>query len=497
MGSKELSNAVKFLQSYNDFPLTVALGRKTPSFGLYRYKQGLNFVPLDDECFTLRGDRQRLLYKGRRRSHRFSILGDTSFEYDCILEREPESNVITLLIDGAEHFDFFRQPDFVSNPFMKGSYAVYKKNTFIGEGTGKLCHIHKPLIIDALGRRVWGELSVDGNMLRITIPEGWLATAKYPVVVDPTIGTTTVGVRSSWLNPAINNLEQLVIKNAIAVNRYLLPEVLRETALAYVYIYDGYGGDLCKPVIYSDNNNTPLSRLSTDEGNIDIKLTSTNRSGWRYTEFGITENIPGGSYIWFGLLCDRFAPSFDYGTNCFIESHAGNTAPNTYPLINANNYYDLKLSMYFDYQSAFFYKRTLTQGVKLTDNRKITSEYKRTTIQTVKGSDIAGRFATFMRQCVSNVTNSAIVEKSVGILRTIQQQIEVFSDIAKEKEIITKIIEIVKVEDIAIKSILFFVRIVTQVFSRGYLLQRFLVAREELKLKSCITTDLIIESKIK
>jgi hypothetical protein len=48
------------------------------------------------------------MYKGRKRSHRFTILGDTAFEYDCILNREPESNVITLRMDGAENFDFFR-----------------------------------------------------------------------------------------------------------------------------------------------------------------------------------------------------------------------------------------------------------------------------------------------------------------------------------------------------------------------------------------------------
>jgi hypothetical protein len=80
-------------------------------------------------------------------------------------------NHYTLHMDGADNFDFFRQPDFVQEPFLKGSYAVYKKETLIGEGTGKLCHIHRPEIIDACGRRCWGELAVVGNELRITIPE--------------------------------------------------------------------------------------------------------------------------------------------------------------------------------------------------------------------------------------------------------------------------------------------------------------------------------------
>ena len=164
MGNRERGKTVQFRQSCNDFPLTVKLGEKVPAWGLFRWGgSGLHFRLPDDEGFTLRGDKQRLVYKGRRRSHRFTILGDMAFEYDCILEREPESNVVSLVMEGAESFDFFRQPDFVPDPFLKGSYAVYKKETLLGEGTGKLCHIHRPQIIDARGRRCWGNCRLRGT----------------------------------------------------------------------------------------------------------------------------------------------------------------------------------------------------------------------------------------------------------------------------------------------------------------------------------------------
>jgi hypothetical protein len=87
-----VKRGVQFLQSPADFPLTVSMGEKQPSWGLSRWAgAGLRFVPPDDEGFTLRGDTRRLVYKGRRRSHRFTILGDAAFEYDCILNREPEA----------------------------------------------------------------------------------------------------------------------------------------------------------------------------------------------------------------------------------------------------------------------------------------------------------------------------------------------------------------------------------------------------------------------
>jgi hypothetical protein len=289
---------MKFLQSTTDFPLTVSLGEKVPSWGLSRWRGngGLRFIPPDDEGFILRGDKKRLVYKGRRRSHRFTILADGAFEYDVILNREPESNVVALPMEGAEQYDFYRQPDFLKDPLLAGSYAVYKKETLIGEGTGKLCHIHRPEIIDALGRRCWGDLSVAGNCLYITIPEKFLSEAKYPVIVDPTIGTTTVESQTHWDNVDNESYDQLFIEAAIAVNRFLVPETLNNTAAAYVYAYDSDYDGRCKPVLYSDNNNVPLARCSANEGVFDIAVGNGKPAGWRSAVFKPNTSIAKGSY---------------------------------------------------------------------------------------------------------------------------------------------------------------------------------------------------------
>jgi hypothetical protein len=512
----------------------VVLGKNLPSFGLHRYKQGLRFLPLDDEGFTLRGDKRQLLYKGRRRSHRFTILGDTSFEYDCILEREPDTNVITLLIEGAEHFDFFRQPDFVKNPFLKGSYAVYKKETLIGEGTGKLCHIHRPLIIDALGRRVWGELAVVGNTLRITIPEQWLAMAKYPVIVDPVVGTTTIGAHRGFYDEEYqedyydedeecwiefdNIFFPFVCEFSVAINRYQIPQDMLGQVTAYVYLslhrpYKNPNDTInenfdIQPCLYSDNNNVPFQRLSCNEVFFDDVVNKTNKpDGWRSATFSTNQIINAGSYVWYGMHCCVFNPCFDYGAkfyNCWDDDYIYHgSPPDICPVWNNNiNHWvlgtlDIILSMYFNYTPLQYYIRTLTQGVNINESRNLTADYKKTINLLVHGNTVFDGYVTFIRQCWSNVTNSTIVDKSVGILRTIQQQIDVLGEINKGREFITKIIEAVNVEGIAIKSLLLFVRIVSPVYFRDYLLRRFLVAREELKLKSCLTRDLVLDSKIK
>ncbi|MDR1252158.1 MAG: hypothetical protein LBK62_08310 [Treponema sp.] len=53
----------------------------------------------------------------------------------------------------------FRQPDCSPDGHLAGSYAVYRKETIVHPtyttGTGKMCHIHRPRIVDALGREMW------------------------------------------------------------------------------------------------------------------------------------------------------------------------------------------------------------------------------------------------------------------------------------------------------------------------------------------------------
>jgi len=578
MNNKE--RGIIFNQSLLDFPCSVTLGKRAPYFGLHRFKHGLNFIPPDDEGFTLRGDKRRLLYKGRRRSHQFTILNDCAFEYDCILLREPESNVISLRMEGAENFDFFRQPDFVHDDFLKGSYAVYKKDTLIGEGTGKLCHIHRPQIIDARGRRCWGELAVVGNELHITVPEWFLSGAKYPVIVDPTIGTTTVGSQYKWDADPPEPMVQLMFEGAIAVNRFLVSDTINGLCTAYMYTnadnYDDAGG---RPVLYSDNGNSPLTRKSKNEGFADFTINGSKPKGWRSSTFSSNGSIASGSYIWFGVFADFFwEPRFDYGAKCYVDNwyDVGDSVPNTYPMYDVNWYENFKLSMYFTYTSAQNYVRTLTQGVKLTDSRKLTGNYKRSLTQTAGVSSLLGRFETFFRNCVMTVNNSMGISRLPLFFRKVNEQIEILSefgqscsfsrqcadDVKINSETNRKFGAIRKVNDVlngtdnqsfsmiyvrtanddvqitdffkhwgafirglrvnaesiaetshkaeyyrfqkdtvqaagaVFRGLLLFVRIVTKVFIRDFLLRRFLVAREELKLKSAVCREIILDSRI-
>jgi hypothetical protein len=575
---KNKERGALFCQSLNDFPCPVILGKKTPSFGLHRFKQGLKFFPTDDEGFILRGDKRRLLYKGRRKSHRFTILGDTAFEYDCILEREPESNVISLRIEGAENFDFYRQPDFVKEPFLKGSYAVYKKNTLVGEGTGKLCHIHRPEIIDARGRRCWGDLAIINNELHITIPENWLAEAKYPVIVDPTVGTTTVGSLTRFWWEDNEDWYDLFLELAIGVNRFQLPETFNGLGTGYVYTYhrDSDGG--CKPVLYSDSGNSPVSRRSANEQMIDIEVISGKPAGWRAANFNTNTSLASGSYIWYGVYADWLLIRYDVGSKYYwgCEDVVVGNVPNTFPMWDVNEYYNFRISMYFTYTSAQNYVRTITQGVKLTDTRRLTGNYIRKMIQTAGVNLLLKRFENFYRKCIMTVQNTLNLKSYPTFFRNITESINVTMDFLHSRFLsrkcteninidsqtdrifnvfrriqealtttdnqfysllfIRSITENVQITDIfknwgafirglrenadsiaetthvaeykrfafdnvnlpgtVFRGLLLFVRIISKVVLRDYILRRFLVAKEDFKLKSVICREIKLDSKI-
>jgi len=518
MGNREWGKAVQFRQSRNDFPLTVRLGEKTPSWGISRWnKSGLRFVPPDDEGFTLRGDRRRLVYKGRQRSHRFTILGDSAFEYDCILEKEPESNVISLTMEGAENFDFFRQPDFVPDPFLKGSYAVYKKETLLGEGTGKLCHIHRPEIIDARGRRCWGDLSVIGNRLCIAIPEKWLGEAKYPVIVDPTVGTTTVGSQTKWSTFDNKGVESSCLYGGLAVNKFLLSEVINGATTAYVYCYDKVSSS-CRPILYSENNDAPLTRLSTGEGNFDVVVSGTKPAGWRSTTFSTSLNVQGGSYVWYGLSGGLFYPRFDYGLKMFWYTYDNYKAnfPDTYPFYPDNRFYDYKISMYFEYTNAQNYVRTLTQGVTLNDTRKLTCSYTRFAVQTTQANTDTNAlkviclkileivqgldFNTFKIFYIRSLCDSGDTTESIGHLgiffRELFEKPEVSGEVKHGWVFFSKVTDTVHAVGTVFRGLAMLIRIITGVFIRDYLLSRFLISQQELSLKSCISREIILECRI-
>jgi hypothetical protein len=421
-------------------------------------------------------------------------------------------------------------------------------------------------------------LAVAGNELRITIPEKWLGEAVFPVIVDPTIGTATVGSQYMW-EPDPGEFSQLLFECTIALNRFLVSEELNGLCNAFIYAeadMEGYGEEGGRPVVFTEINSNPYSRASTQENFINFKVNGQNPKGWRSGSFICGGSVPSGSNIWFGVAAECFwFPRFDYGSRTVLSDWEpyGNL-PATFTKLNYDE--NLKLSMYFTYTSAQNYFRTLTQGVQITDTRKSKADYKKTLKQTAGVNSLLVRFEDFFRNCVMTVHNTVNVGRFPSFFRNVTETVKAAtanfenrnlsrncadtvstnSQTSRIHDVIRNVLDIVSgtengsftvlllrsVSDTAtvsqknshsgafvrglavtagseaetrhtaeyhrfhsdtvraagavFRGLLLFVRIVSKVFFRDYLLGRFLKAREELTIKSRVAREIVLESKI-
>ncbi len=207
------------------------------------------------------------------------------FDIDFTLESNPGTNVFTYTIAGAENFDFFYQPALTPEEIEEGverpervvgSYAVYhreKANHKVGEtnyGTGKAFHIYRPEAIDARGNRVWAELDYTAGILSVTVPQDFLDSAVYPVVVDPTFGYTSAG--SSHVATCFKDFGTPYTKRAG------MPHIASETGtLSTLHGYfKGTGATDHLLAIYEEDGNGANSHSKIS----DVEIAYSGTAGW-------------------------------------------------------------------------------------------------------------------------------------------------------------------------------------------------------------------------
>jgi hypothetical protein len=310
-----------------------------------------------------------------------------------------------------------------------------------------------------------------------------------------------------------------MFEGSIPVNRFLVNDAINGACTAYFYINEDDPDNGGRGVIYSDNGNKPQTRRSMNETFIDMRVNPSKPAGWRSGTFSTNTSIASGSYIWFGCFADFFwFPRFDYGTKVIAGEwyEVGNSIPNTYPPYWDGWYKDFKLSMYFTYTSAQNYVRTLTQGVTLMDSKKITTDYKRSKIETAQvnssanrlqevyrkiqeiqqGLDVNSYSVLFYRTVKETATISETIQHLGAFFRGLIDKAEVDDEAKPGRFYFLTLTDTVQAGGVVLRGLIILVRILTNSFVRDFLVRRFLIAREELVLKSCITRDLKLESKI-
>jgi hypothetical protein len=180
------------------------------------------------------------------------------------LLEKPASNVLNFTVD-TKGLDFFYQPALTPEEIVAGanrpenvvgSYAVYYKNcpaNYVGGKeykAGKAFHIYRPWAEDSAGTHVWCDLNITDGLMTVTLPQTFVDTAVYPVVVDPTFGYTTKGASeanliTSEVNDTPAGLLGTLSENAIAfasMSFYARHTLAAKTL--YGIVYSGSAGAL-------------------------------------------------------------------------------------------------------------------------------------------------------------------------------------------------------------------------------------------------------------
>ncbi len=161
---------------------------------------------VSSELATYDGINDRISLMIGNYTFRWYLHPNESLEYEIILVAKPigGQNSFTLNLDFPPGLEFYYQPaltqaeidaGFSRPENVVGSYAVYWGKQNNQYRTGKLCHIYRPQLIDALGNKAWATLAINtvAKTMTITADSTWLKNAAYPVVIDPTFGEAAGG----------------------------------------------------------------------------------------------------------------------------------------------------------------------------------------------------------------------------------------------------------------------------------------------------------------
>lgn len=272
---------------------------------------------------------------------------DGGFEFEWVLPSAPKSNVLRTTIQ-TKGLDFSYQPALTDEEIKSGadrpdnvigSYAVYHStkggvNDAAGMEykTGKVLHIYRPQATDAKGNQAWCEINIDAEngTAAVTVPQDFLDSAVYPVVVDPTMGYTSQGATtSSWS-------AGFALRTGIQYTG-----VAGTIANASWYGKDVGGGSSLQVAVY---NGTTYVDNSTS-----MSLTAVAQ-WWTSSGMSVGATLSAGVTTYYVIFNSNSAnPTFSYDSNgnqfSRYQSQAFPTWPGTLSTTN-NNASNQQISMY-------------------------------------------------------------------------------------------------------------------------------------------------------
>ena len=179
-----------------------------------------------------------------------------------------------------------------------GSYAVYWKDSGrilkangiekVNYETGKYCHIYRPVCIDKNGNREWGIMSYVAGILTILLPMDWVRNARFPIILDPTFGYTSIGVSNGQAST-----DQLDASGPFT------PASAGKMVSISAYIAEKSSDTRCTFGLYADSSGAPAARV------VDTAEVNPGSLGWHTSNTDAAAAITATAY-WLALHCGGY-----------------------------------------------------------------------------------------------------------------------------------------------------------------------------------------------
>ena len=305
-------------------------------------------------------DGERVTWRDGDIASRFYILRegsateDPAFEFEFILFSPPVVTSLDLEL-AMDTLDLFFQPELtpfevargnIRPPNVVNSFAAYhatcgQMHSQPGDAekykAGKAFHIYRPEAVDDLGNRRFFNFLLVGSTLKILLDTAWLASAAYPVVIDPTVGYTTLGASldntNEWL--LSNNHTAPSAGDANPGTAYVGGKTQSGTT---VHMFGAYVGGGASP---DGKALLATSGQITMDGTLAYRSAAITWTGITATDYWLATNAQTNG---------QTAYDAEFLTAYMLSHSHGNDMPDPFP--SHTNTADYKISMYVDYTAS-------------------------------------------------------------------------------------------------------------------------------------------------
>lgn len=321
---------------------------------------------------------------GRRKTSEVHRMYGGSLEWEVEWQSKNDLPDERVMLDGVEHIplafdldfpvglEFHYQPSLTQEEIdlgchrpdnVVGSYAVYwpragrylrRVDGVLAERvnyeTGKFAHLYRPQLIDANGQTCWCSMEVRQTAagaaeLAIYMPTDWLASAAYPVVLDPEFGYTSIGASRGG-------------SGTNTINAHGGPySPASDGDVTSISVYDLLAETLTYTLgLYADSSGYPGSLLrDTAEG------TTSGSIGWQTLDLDSPVAVTTGGSYWMAIAAGGSGsgyPGMDYAFDAVgtpkrkykAAAYSAGVLPATFP--SGASSYNGEYSLYATYTEA-------------------------------------------------------------------------------------------------------------------------------------------------